>query len=94
MTTTTRPKDLKAKLTPAPRTTFLSLPRDLRQAVILDALNQSYTFTWLTMMILHDTPSLPGHDCGWWVLHSSLAFEMKEAVEKRIQSWFTTELGP
>lgn len=55
------PATKKAKRT-TPPTTFLSLPRELRQAIILDVFHLSYTLEWHVFV----GQSTRKHRCGYW----------------------------
>jgi hypothetical protein len=81
ITTTMPSKNLERKHTTLP-TTFLSLPREIRQIIILDALHQSYTFTWHTTMIRSNSTSasLKGRSHGWSARYTKLVFEMQNAL--------------
>ncbi|KAE9978785.1 hypothetical protein EG328_001241 [Venturia inaequalis] len=77
------PATKKAKVT-TPPTTFLSLPREIRQAILLDVLDRSRPFRWY---VGHDRvdgagDSLKGCRRGCWIRTFMTVLRMAKAVKQ------------
>lgn len=82
MTTLTTPAPLRPQLA-RPRTTFLSLPRELRRAIILDALQQSDTYTWYNFGLRRIFIARLVYDkmVGHWYRPAVAVDEIQEAIQ-------------